>query len=332
MRLPRSPARATRVVRWIAGAVLAAGCGFANAQAFPSKPIRVVFPFPPGGGTDIIGRPVCEEVSKILGQPIVIENRGGSNGVIGADVVAKSAPDGYTLLLHTMFSHLANASLYPKLPYDTERDFAPISLIGGVSLVLVAHPSFPAKTIPELIALAKEKPGQLGYASFGNGSGAHLGGELFKMMAGINLVHVPYKGGGPAIADTIAGHVPLHFAGLATAAPHIKSGKLRAIAMTSARRSGFMPDIPTMDEQGIKGYEAVVVFGVLAPAGTPRDVVKTLEGAFVKALAMPELRQRLIGQGNEPPFGSTSEEMAAFIKTDLAKWARVVKESGAKVD
>ncbi len=320
------------VVRSGLGMLLAAFTVVAQAQAFPSKPIRVIFPFPPGGGTDIIGRPVCEEVSKILGQPIVIENRGGSNGVIGADVVAKSAPDGYTLLIHTMFSHLANASLYPKLPYDTERDFAPVSLIGAVSMVLVSHPSFPAKTIAELIALAKEKPGQLSYASFGNGSGAHLGGELFKMMAGINLVHVPYKGGGPAIADTIAGHVPLHFAGIATAAPHIKSGKLNAIAMTSARRSGFMPNIPTMDEQGIKGYEAVVVFGALAPAGTPREVVKTLEGAFVKALATPALRQRLIDQGNEPPFGSTSEEMATFIKTDLQKWAKVVKESGAKVD
>ncbi len=314
------------------GTVLFSVVTSAIAADYPARPIRVIVPQSAGGSTDVAARVLTDKLTESLKRNIVVDNRPGAGSLNGTETVAKSAPDGYTLLLHTMFSHLANASLYPKLPYDTERDFAPISLIGGVSLVLVAHPSFPAKTIPELIALAKEKPGQLGYASFGNGSGAHLGGELFKMMAGINLVHVPYKGGGPAIADTIAGHVPLHFAGLATAAPHIKSGKLRAIAMTSVRRSGFMPDIPTMDEQGIKGYEAVVVFGVLAPAGTPRDVVKTLEGAFVKALAMPELRQRLIGQGNEPPFGSTSEEMAAFIKTDLAKWARVVKESGAKVD
>jgi tripartite-type tricarboxylate transporter receptor subunit TctC len=323
--------------RWCERLCLAVSFALASTIAvaqgsFPFKPIRVVFPFPPGGGVDIIGRPVCEEVAKVLGQPLVIENRGGSNGVIRADIVARAAPDGYTLLVHTMFSHLTNGSLYPKLPYDTERDFAPISLIGSVSMVLVAHPSFPAKSVAELIALAKEKPGQFSYVSFGSGSGAHLGGELFKLMAGIDLVHVPYKGGGPAIADTIAGHVLLHFAGIATAAPHIKSGKLNALAMTSARRSSFMPNIPTMREAGLRDYEAVVVFGAMAPAGTPRDIVKTLEGAFVKALATPELRQRLIGQGNEGPFGSTAEEMAAFIKSEIPKWARVVKDSGAKVD
>jgi tripartite-type tricarboxylate transporter receptor subunit TctC len=302
-----------------------------SAANYPSKPIRIVVPFPPGGATDIIARAIGNELSKAFSQSVLIENKGGGGGNPGADMVAKSAPDGYTLVMATVGTHAINMSLYSKMPYDAVRDFEPIVLVAGVPNLLVVHPSVPAKSVKELTALAKAQPGKLNVASSGNGTSIHLAAELYKQMAGVDIVHVPYKGSAPAVADLLGGQVQMMFDNLPVSLPHAKAGKLRPLAVTSLTRSAALPDVPTMDEEGYKGFDATSWFGLLAPAGTPKDIIAKLNAASVKALASPEMRERLAAQGADP-IGNTPEQFAAFIKVEIDKWAKIVKASGARVD
>lgn len=304
---------------------------FAYAQSYPNKPVRMVVPFPPGGTTDILARAVGQKLSESWGQQVLIDNRPGAGGNIGTDIVAKSAPDGYTLLMGTVGTHSINASLYGKLPFDPIKDFAPVTLVASVPNVLVVNSTVDAKSVKELIALAKSKPGQLTFASSGNGTSIHLAGELFKTMTGTAMLHIPYKGSAPAITDLLGGQTNMMFDNLPSAMPHIKSGKLRALAVTSVSRSPASPDTPTIAESGIPGYEASSWFGVLAPAGTPKDVIARIHADIVKALNTPEIKERLSGQGAEP-VGNTPEQFAQHIKSETIKWAKVVKDSGAKVD
>jgi len=301
------------------------------AQDYPNKPVRMVVPFPPGGTTDILARAVGQKLSESWGQQVVIDNRGGAGGNIGTDIVAKSPADGYTLLMGTVGTHAINASLYGKLPFDPIKDFAPVTLVASVPNVLVVNSTVDSKSVKELIALAKSKPGQLAFASSGNGTSIHLAGELFKSMTGTAMLHIPYKGSAPAIAELLGGQTNMMFDNLPSAMPHIKSGRLRALAVTSVRRSPALPDIPTIAETGISGYEASSWFGVLAPAGTPKDVVAKIQADIAKALNAPEIKERLSGQGAEP-VGNTPEQFAEHIKAESAKWAKVVRDSGAKVD
>ena len=322
-----------KLLRAIAIPVLLAASTAAVAQAFPAKPLRIVVPWPPGGGNDTIGRWLAQKLNDALGQPAVVDNRGGQNGVIGADYVAKSPADGYTIMVHTVTGHVINPAFYGKLPYDTERDFTPITNIASVAHTIVAHPALPVKTLRDLIALAKARPGELNYASFGNGSTSHLSGELFNSMMGVKLVHIPYKGGGPALIDTLAGHVPLYFSSLPTSLQQVKMGKLRALAVTGATRSKQLPDVPTVDEAaGTKGYVSEVMYGVLAPAGVPRDIVSRLNGELVKILKTPDMRDKLASIGTDDPVADSPEQMAAYIRTELPKWARIIKASGIKAD
>jgi len=300
-----------------------------DAQGYPSKPIRMVVPWPPGGTNDIVGRALAEPLGRALGQQVIVDNRGGSNGVIGAEVVARAAPDGYTLMFHSITSHATNPAVYKKLNYDTLRDFSPITLIAPVSLVIVVHPSFPPKTARELIALARARPGDVAYASFGTGSMSHLAGELLKQMAKVDLLHVPYKGGGPALVDTLAGHVPVYFSSVAPSLPHIKAGKLRALAVTAGKRTPQLPDVPAVAETpGMKDYDAVILYGTWAAGRTSRDVVSRLNSEIVKILRTPGFRTRLEELGLGEPSPSTPEQMAEAIRTDMVKLAGLVKAAG----
>src|SRR5688572_10595503 len=317
----------------ILSAVLLALSSLAAAQAYPVKPVRIVVPWPPGGGNDLIARWLAQKLAEPLGQQVVVDNRGGQNGVIGADHVAKSPGDGYTIMVHTVTGHMINPAFYGKLPYDTERDFTPITLIASVPHTIVAHPSLPVKTLKELIALARARPGELNFASFGNGSTSHLSGEMFNAMTGVKLVHIPYKGGGPALIDTLAGHVPLYFSSLPTSLQHVKAGKLRGLAVTGAKRSKQIPEMPTVDEAaGTKGYVSEVMYGILAPAGVPRDILARLNRELVKALHAPDIREKLASIGTDDPVANTPEQMAAYIRAEMPKWAKLVKASGAKPD
>ncbi len=319
-------------LRPIAGLCLALMlAGGAAAQTYPSKLIRIVVPFPPGGATDILARAVGADLTRVWGQPVPIENRGGAGGNLGADVVAKAPPDGYTLVMGTVGTHAINMSLYTKMPYDTVNDFAPVSLVASVPNVLVVHPSLPVKSVRELIDLARSKPGEINFASSGNGTSIHLSGELFKTMTGVQMTHIPYKGSAPAMADLLGGQVSLMFDNLPSALPQIKAGKLRALAVTSAKRTPTLPDLPTIAETGLPGYEASSWFGILAPAGTPKDVVGKLSQTIAAGLHGAEMKERLSSQGAEA-IGSTPEQFAAHIQAEIAKWARVVKASGAKLD
>jgi tripartite-type tricarboxylate transporter receptor subunit TctC len=302
-----------------------------QAGGYPAKPIRIVVPFPPAGATDILARAIGVELQKAFGQPVVIENKPGAGGNTGADMVAKSAPDGYTLLMGTVGTHGINVSLYSKMPYDAVKDFEPITVVAGVPNLLVVHPSVNARSVRELTALAKAQPGKLNVASSGNGTSIHMAAELYKMMAGVDIVHVPYKGSAPAVTDLLGGQVQMMFDNLPVSLPHAKAGKLRALAVTSLTRSAALPDVPTMDEEGLTGFNATSWFGLLAPAGTPKEVVAKLNAASVKALASPEMRERLAGQGADP-VGNTPEQFSAFIKAEIEKWAKIVKASGARID
>ena len=301
-----------------------------TASAFPSKPIRLIVPFAAGGTTDILGRAAAAELSK-AGLQTVVENRPGAGGNIGADMVAKAAPDGYTLLVGTVGTHGINQALYGKLPYDPIKDFSPVTLLAMVPNVLVVHPSVPASNVKELVTLAKSKPGKLNYASSGNGTSIHLSAELFKSMTGTFMTHIPYRGSAPALTDLVGGQADLMFDNLPSAMPHIKAGKLRALGVTSAKPSPALPDVPTIAAAGVPGYDASSWFGVLAPAGTPKDIVGKLQQTLSKALASPEMREKLLSQGAEP-VGNTPEQFAQHIQQEHAKWAKVVQVSGAKVD
>jgi len=323
-----------RMIRWsvlTCVALAAAGpVGLALAQGYPGKPIRIVVPFPPGGGTDIVARILTQKLSESFGANFVIDNRAGAGGSIGTEMVAKAPPDGYTLGI-VSGSHAINPSLYSKLPFDAVRDFAPVTMLVSGPGLLVVHPSLPVKTVKELIALAKGKPGQLNYASAGNGTPPHLAGELFKSMAGVDMVHVPYKGNTPAFVDLISGQVSLSFPTIPSALPHVQAGRLRALAVTSRKRSAVMPQLPTIAESGLPGYDTSSWFGMLAPAGTPREIVRKLQQESAKVLQLRDVREKLLSQGLEP-VGSTPEEFAATIESEIAKWAKVVKASGARVE
>ena len=301
------------------------------AQAYPTRPIRLVVPFPAGGTTDILAREVGQRLSMTLGQPVVIDNRPGAAGNIGADLVAKSAPDGYTLLMGTVGTHAINASLYAKMPYDHVKDFAPVILVAGVPNVLEVNPALPVNSVADLIKLAKAKPGQINFASSGSGTSIHLSGELFKTMAGVDMTHVPYKGSAPAITDLIGGQVQVMFDNLPSSLQFIKAGKLRAIAVTSAKRAPALPDVPTIAESGLPGFEASSWFGIVAPAGTPPAIIARINNDVDQWLQSSEAKEKLLAQG-AIPAGGTPEQFAAHIRDETEKWAKVVKASGAKVD
>ena len=310
-------------------AVLAAFSATAYAQSYPSKPIRMVVPFAAGGPTDVYARSVGQELSRILGQPVIVDNKPGAGGNLGADFVAKSAPDGYNIVLGAVGAFAVNMTLYPKMPYDVLRDFAPVSLIAIVPMMLVVNPALPVKTPRDLVELAKARPGQLTYGSAGNGTSVHMSTEMFKALTGIDMVHVPYKGVAPAMTDLIGGQLQLMFSDATSAIPHAKSGKVRPVAVT--KRIEVMPEIPTFAELGYAGYDPTVWYGVFAPAGTPRDIVVKLNGAIAKALQAPEVRERLISQGANP-VSNSPEEFTAFVRDEIARWGKVVKASGARVD
>jgi tripartite-type tricarboxylate transporter receptor subunit TctC len=317
--------------RFALAAVLSLVAALASAQTYPTKPIRLVVPFPPGGATDILARDVAQKLTEAWGQSVIVDNRPGAGGNIGSELVAKSAPDGYTLEMGTVGTHAINASLYAKMPYDHVKDFTPVILVAGVPNVLVVTPSLPVNSVAELIAYAKANPGKLNFASSGNGTSIHLSGELFKVMAGVQMTHIPYKGSAPALQDLLAGQVQLMFDNLPPSLPQIKAGKLRALAVTSLARAPALPDVPTLAESGLPGFEASSWFGILAPAGTPAPIVAKLNAEVAKWLATPEAKEKLLKQGANPA-GGTPEDFAKHIAAETAKWAKVVKESGAKID
>jgi tripartite-type tricarboxylate transporter receptor subunit TctC len=304
---------------------------YAQAPAWPSKPIRYVVPFAAGGTTDILGRTIAEKLSVALGQPVVVENKPGAGGGLGAAEVAKAAADGYTIMGGTISTHAINASLYKDLPYDPVRDFVAVTLIARVPNMLVVNNEVKAKDVAELIKLMKASPGKWSFASSGNGTSQHLSGELFKGMAGVEMQHIPYKGSPPALTDVMGGQVNMTFDNITTAWPLAKGGKLRALAVTTAKRSPVAPDVPTLAESGLPGYEVGSWQGVFAPAGVPPEIVKRLNAEIVKIINMPDVQKKLIELGAEP-VGDTPEQFGAFVKAEVVKWGDVVKKSGAKVD
>ena len=319
--------------------VLLAACFFAmvafgeqpRAQTFPTKPVKLVVPFPPGGPLDSVGRAIADKLTQVWGQPVVVDNKPGAGGNIGADIVAKSAPDGYTIVMGALSTHAVNPSLYPTMPYDAVKDFAPITLVAVTPNVLVVNPSLPVHSVKELIAYAKANPGKLSFGSGSTGSAGHLAGELFKADTGVDMVHVPYKGGAPAMQALLAGDTQLMFDNLANSMPQVKAGKLRALAVTTAQRSKLAPDLPTMAEAGVPGFDISTWFGLLAPAGTPPAVIAKWNADVTKILEAPEMRERLTLQGAEAA-PMTPQQFGAFIATELSKYAHIVKTSGAKVD
>ncbi len=305
-------------------------CANVFAQAFPSKPIRIVVPFPPGGGTDIVARTVAPKMSETLGQPVVVENRAGAGGNIGTDFVAKSAADGYTLFVASA-STAINTTLVKNLSWDFAKDFAPVALLVVNNHLLAVHPSVPASNVKELLALAKSKPGQVTYASYGPGSSAHLTAELFKLMAGVDLLHIPYKGAAPAVNDLLGGQVNLVFADVAAMLSHVKSGKLKALGIGSKTRFEGLPDVPTIDEAGVPGFVAGGFLGLAAPAGTPPAAISALNGAANKALGMPDVRERLMALAS-PPMPGTPEQFGQHMQAEIEKWARVIRAANIKTD
>lgn len=300
------------------------------AEQYPVKPIRFIVPQPPSGTVDMLARMLGQKLAEALRQQVVIDNRGGASGTLGSDLVAKAPADGYTILM-TMTSHTTTPGLYPKLPYDPIKDFAPVSMVTSAALILVVNPALPVQTVKDLIALAKAKPNQLNFTSAAIGSGGHLSGELLRSMTGIVVTHVPYRGTGPAVVALLANEVQFMFAGVLPAQVQVKANRLRAVAVTSAKRSAFMPELPTVAESGLPGFEYVGWYGVLAPAGTPPAIVERLHAEIVRVLALPEIRDRLAGEGVEV-VGDTPGQFAAFLKSDIARWAPLIKQSGARLE
>ena len=308
--------------------VLALACG-AQAQTYPAKPVRLVLPFAPGGGTDLVGRMLAQKLAAPLGQQVIVDNRAGAGGRIGTELVAKSPPDGYTLLMATSSVMGTAPALYKKLPFDMPKDFAPISQVAYTAYVLVMHPSVPVATVKGLIALAKSRPGQLTYASSGAGGPAHLSGELFSSMAGVKMIHVAYKGSAPGTLSVISGETDLMFSNTLPVLPQVKSGRLRALAVTTPERSAFLPGVPTVAESGLRGFEVQQIYGVLAPAGTPRDIVGRLNQEIAKVMQSEDTRGRLSADGSEVKTG-TPEELEKAIVAEIAKWRKVIQQAGIK--
>ena len=302
----------------------------AQAQAYPDKPVRFVVPYPPGGGTDVIARIVQQKLSAALGQQINIENKGGAGGSVGTEAVAKSAPDGYTVLF-TLSSHTINPAIYAKLNYDTLKDFEPVGLVASLPQILVAGPQFQANTVAELIALAKAKPDTLAYASVGVGSPGHLAGELFKLRTGTQMTHVPYRGGGPAVTDVMGGQVPLLWVSIPAAAQHVKSGKLKALGVSTLKRSAAFPDVPTLQEAGVADFEVDSWYAMFVPAKTPKPVIAKLNQALNTTLQDPELREKLLAQGSEA-VGGTPEALGQTVNLELVKWAKLAKDASIKAE
>ncbi len=303
----------------------------AVAQTYPSKTVRMVIPFSAGGAADVPGRIIMQKLSSVLGQQVIVENRPGAGSTIGADIVAKSQPDGYTIFMISN-THFVSASLHKKLSYDSLNSFTPVTQITNAPNVLVVHPSLPVKSVKDLIALAKSRPGQIDFASSGNGSTQHLTGALFASMAGINITHIPYRGSGPVTADLLGGQVMLAFPGIAGMLPHIRAGKLRPLGVTGSRRSAELPDVPTIAEAGVKNYEMLAWFGVAAPKGLPRPIQMKLHANLLQVLQAPEMKSALQKVGQEPTWNGNPEQFFAFMKNEAAKWAKVVKASGAEIN
>jgi tripartite-type tricarboxylate transporter receptor subunit TctC len=314
---------------------LACACAFASPaalpQSYPSKPIRLIVPSPPGDGSDLMARAIGERLTAAWGQPVVVDNRQGAGGRVGTEAAAKAAPDGYTLIMGNAGSNGINAALYRDLPYDLERDFVAITQVMRAPNVLVINPALPAKSVAELVALFKANPGKYSYASGGNGSSAHFTAELFKTMAGVDVTHVPYKGATPALTDVIGGQVAMFMGNLPPAIGHIKAGRVRALAVTTAQRSALVPDVPTVAESGLAGFETVAWFGLFAPAGTPRDIVDRINAEVAKIVQQPEIRERIATLGGEP-VGNAPEAFAAIVRSDIAKWKRVAQASKITAD
>jgi len=323
--------RRARLSRILFAAVFACGAAQTQAQAYPAKAVRIVVPFPAGGGTDLVARTVGAKLSESLGQNFIVDNRAGASGAIGAELAAKSPPDGYTLLMGSSGPITLNPALQPKLPYDPSRDFAPVALITTMPFLTVVHPALPVRSVKELIALARARPGQLNYASPGSGSSTHLATELFKAMARVDIVHVPYKGVAPAATDLVSGQVQMLTGDLNTLMPHVTAGRMRALAVTGASRSALLPDVPTIAEAGVPGYEASGWFGLLAPAATPREIVRRLNGDIVKALQSDDARKRLLALGGEVA-GGTAEQFGAHLRRESEKWGKLIRAIGLKAE
>ena len=314
-------------MRWAVAGLLALATTLASAQAYPTRPIRILVPSTPGGSVDTLARMVSRHLSEKWNQQVVVDNRAGAGGVIAAELAAKASPDGHTLIMGTVASMATNVSLTRNLSYHPTRDFDPITLVAAQQLMLVVNPSVPAESVADLLRLARAKPGQLTFASAGNGSGGHLSGELFRMLTGVEIVHVPYKGVSPAMLDVVSGQVTMSFASIISGTPQVRSGKLRALAVTGLRRSPAQPDAPTMIEAGIKGYESSTWYGLLAPKGTPRPIVMKLHQEVVALLQQPAIRERLLVEGAEP-VGNTPDQFRAFIDAEIAKWGKIIRGAG----
>jgi tripartite-type tricarboxylate transporter receptor subunit TctC len=320
-----------RIVYTIAWFALALSGTQVHAQStYPVKPIRLVVPYPPGGGTDVIARPLAQKLTEFVGQQVVVDNRGGANGNIGMEFVAKSPPDGYTIVLALNAQYAVNPNLYPKLPYDVLKDYMPITLLGQAPYLLIVHPMLPAKTVKEFIAIAKARPGQLSFSSSGSGSGGHLSAELLKTMAQIDLLHVPYKGAGLTLPDLVAGQVQVSFITYTSAGSLVRAGRLRALAVTTAKRNPALPDLPAIAET-VPGYDSGVWYGVTAPAGTPKNIIAKLNTDIMRVLAAQDFRGRVTSEAVEV-LGTTPEQLGDYMKSELVKWAKVVRASGAKID
>ena len=323
------------LARWLrpllaTAASLAIVFGAAAQNGYPDKPIKFVVPYPPGGGTDVIARIVQGKFQQLLGQPIVIDNRGGGGGSLGTDIAAKSLPDGYTVLF-TLSSHTINPAIYPKLPFDTLKDFEPVGTVASLPQILVAHPAFPASTVAELIKVAKERPGFVQFASVGNGSPGHLAGELFNIRTGADIVHVPYRGGGPAINDVVGGQVPLLWVSIPAAAQFVKTGRLKALAVSTTRRSAAFPDVPTVQEAGVADFEVDSWYAMFVPGKTPKPIIEKLNKALNQVVADPEIREKLLAQGSEG-VGGSPEMLGKVVAAELPKWAKLVKQANIKAD
>jgi tripartite-type tricarboxylate transporter receptor subunit TctC len=328
-----------RFAPWLRTAALAAAALAApfatqaqgsNGTDYPNKPIKLIVPYPPGGGTDVIARIVQERFQAQLGQPVLIDNRGGAAGSIGTEVAAKSAPDGYTVLF-TLSSHTINPAIYTKLPFDTQKDFEPVAMVASLPQILVANTSFPANNVAELVKLAKAKPGSLSFATVGNGSPGHLAGELFKLRTGTEMTHVPYRGGGPAVTDVMGGQVPLLWVSIPAAAQFVKAGKLKALAVSTTKRSAAFPDVPTMQEAGIPDFEVDSWYAMFVPSKTPKAAIEKLNRVVNTVVREPEIRDKLLAQGSEG-VGGTPEQLGKVVSTEMVRWSKLAKEASIKVD